>query len=68
MSELGGLQTFDALLERDPEVRVLISSGFAQLGDVEALRSLRERGLRGYVPKPYRLRALAEAVACALEG
>lgn len=64
MPIMNGRQAFERLKELDPEVRVLLSSGFAKSEDVASMRA---QGLKGFVTKPYAMRGLAEAVAAALE-
>lgn len=63
MPELGGADTFRALREIDPDARVLLSSGYRLDGDAEHLL---EAGAAGFIPKPFQMAALSEAVAAAL--
>lgn len=52
MPEMDGEETFAALRELDPQVRVILSSGYNQL---EVVQRFADRGLAGFVQKPYRL-------------
>jgi len=52
MPEMDGEETFAALREVDPEVRVILSSGYNQL---EVVQRFAGRGLAGFIQKPYRL-------------
>ncbi len=63
MPGLSGSQVFDALREIDPQVAVLLSTGYSI--DGRAAEMLR-RGCRGYVQKPYTLTTLAEKIEAAL--
>lgn len=45
-----GLRTFDRLKSRDPEARIIVSSGYS---DEAALSTWRERGFFGILRKPY---------------
>jgi CheY-like chemotaxis protein len=65
MPGMTGRETFMALREIEPELRVLLMSGFA-LND-EA-RQLLELGVQGFLPKPFGLSRLSEAVAELLAG
>jgi PAS domain S-box-containing protein len=50
MPELGGAETFDALRELDPSVRVLLSSGYSIEGQAQEVLA---RGCAGFLQKPY---------------
>ena len=63
MPGLSGEETFEALREIDPTVRVLLSSGYSE---AEATRRFVGRGLAGFLQKPYRPGSLIEAVRRAL--
>lgn len=63
MPRLGGLECFARLKEIDPEVKVIVSSGYAV--DEEAERVL-AAGVAGFVKKPFGLSELARSVAEAL--
>jgi DNA-binding NtrC family response regulator len=59
MPKLGGVETFQALSAINPDVRVILSSGYES---GYAAQSFGDRGPVGYVQKPYRLMALVDAV------
>jgi PAS domain S-box-containing protein len=63
MPEMDGSETFYELKKIDPEVRVLIASGFT---NDEVVDELLASGARGFVAKPFDKQTLAEAVAAAL--
>ena len=65
MPEMNGRDCFLAMREIDPRVRVVLSSGFTLDEDLD---DLREKGLRGFVRKPYRVATLSHALADALFG
>jgi PAS domain S-box-containing protein len=56
MPGMSGLETARKLREVDPEVRIILSSGFSIEEDAqEAI----EEGIQGFLPKPYRAHTLA---------
>jgi len=59
-----GLQLVDQLLSRKPELRVLLSSGYAN--DKSQWPIMRERGYR-FIQKPYALSDLIQAIREAIE-
>ncbi|RMF90849.1 MAG: response regulator, partial [Nitrospinota bacterium] len=63
MPHLGGKECWQALRTLDPQVKVLLSTGY----DCNtAVQDLLEKGVCGFVQKPYRLQQLAEVVEKAL--
>ena len=50
MPVMDGADVFEELLQINPKVPVVLSSGFAEQ---DRLRSMLARGLRGFIPKPY---------------
>lgn len=50
MPVMDGADVFKELLQINPRVPVVLSSGFAE---PERLRGMLSRGLRGFIPKPY---------------
>jgi two-component system, cell cycle sensor histidine kinase and response regulator CckA len=65
MPGVGGLEAFQALRRINPEVKVLLISGFSMEDDA---RQLLKAGARGYLQKPFRRYELAIAVARALKA
>jgi PAS domain S-box-containing protein len=59
MPVMNGRDCFKALKEFDPEVCVLLSSGFSREEDLVEMRSM---GLKGFVRKPYRGAVLGRMV------
>lgn len=49
---MGGKEAIKNLLEYDPDVRVIVSSGYS---NDPIMTSFRDYGFRGFLPKPYRL-------------
>jgi two-component system cell cycle sensor histidine kinase/response regulator CckA len=60
MPDMGGADTFRQLQEIDPEVRVLLSSGYSLDGQAQQVMAA---GARGFIQKPYRLPTLSRKVA-----
>ncbi|MBA3455782.1 MAG: response regulator [Deltaproteobacteria bacterium] len=59
MPGMSGRATYVALREIDPEVRVLLVSGYAMNDEVQAILDL---GVRSYLAKPHTVEQLAEAL------
>ncbi|PKN60142.1 MAG: oxidoreductase, partial [Deltaproteobacteria bacterium HGW-Deltaproteobacteria-11] len=59
MPGLSGGETFDRLREIDPEIRVLLSSGYSIEGRA---RQILERGCNGFLQKPIQLEKLSQKV------
>ncbi|MFH0728959.1 MAG: response regulator [Pseudomonadota bacterium] len=57
MPGLGGGETFDCLKALDPNVRVLLSSGYSLKGEAKEILN---RGCNGFIQKPYTLAQLSE--------
>jgi CheY-like chemotaxis protein len=57
MPRMGGGQVYDRLKEMDPDVKVLLSSGYSL--DGEATEILK-RGCDGFIQKPFHLKDLSE--------
>jgi len=65
MPEMGGEECFQELVNIDPKVKVIISSGFLSDGTTEEATVL---GIRGLVEKPYNMRQLLGLVREVLDG
>jgi DNA-binding NtrC family response regulator len=63
MPRLSGRDTFHQLLQIDPDVRVLFSSGYS----AEQMTESDREGVLGFVNKPYRPQGLAQTVRTALD-
>lgn len=59
MPEMNGHDAFAAMKDIDADVPIVVCSGYAA---DEAVRSLRDQGLAGFLPKPYRRSSLAEII------
>lgn len=59
MPLLGGEQTFRELQCIDPDVKVIISSGY---NEQEVARKFVGKGLAGFIQKPYKISVLREAI------
>jgi nitrogen-specific signal transduction histidine kinase/CheY-like chemotaxis protein len=59
MPNMGGGEAYDRMKEIDPDIKVLLSSGFSI--DGEATEIL-ERGCNGFIEKPFRMNELAEKI------
>jgi len=63
MPEMGGREAFQYLKSIDPEVRLVLTSGYGMTSEVQALL---EAGALGFVAKPYRRAELLRVVDSAL--
>lgn len=63
MPEMNGRDCFRAMRAINPEVRVILSSGFSREKDVEQMRA---DGLKGFIRKPYRIVSLSRIVSKAI--
>ncbi|MCP4675785.1 MAG: response regulator [Deltaproteobacteria bacterium] len=64
MPEMDGHETYEALMEIDDRVRVLLCSGYTKDYKVETLLA---KGARGFLQKPFDLQSLADKVGEALK-
>ena len=64
MPQMGGSVTFDRLKAMNPDVKVLLSSGYSI--DGQASRIL-DRGCGGFIQKPFTVNTLASKVRAVLE-
>jgi PAS domain S-box-containing protein len=65
MPRMGGLETFRSLKAINPDVKVILSSGYTQEG--KAAKLLTE-GVQAFVQKPYQMQELATTVRKILDG
>jgi len=63
MPHVDGEECFRELRRMDPDIAVILSSGYTEQ---ELIARFAGKGLAGFVQKPYRLRDLAEALGAAL--
>ena len=59
MPEMGGRETFERIREINPDVKVLIASGYAQ---GENTAEILERGGSGFIQKPFTMKELAQKI------
>ncbi len=59
MPHLDGAQTFSAMRRINPEIKVIMSSGY---NEQEVSQKFAGKGLSGFLKKPYSLSALQEAI------
>jgi two-component system cell cycle sensor histidine kinase/response regulator CckA len=60
MPGMGGRETYQQLKELDPQVKVLLCSGYSQDGEAQEIIA---QGAQGFIQKPYRLEALSQKIA-----
>ena len=65
MPDLSGGETYDALKEIDPGVKVLLSSGYSL---ESRAKDILERGCNGFIQKPFDLKALSVKIHEIIEG
>jgi CheY-like chemotaxis protein len=65
MPIMDGADVFEELLDINPRVPVVLSSGFAEQA---RLRGMLSRGLRGFIPKPYTQQKLLSQVRATLDA
>jgi CheY-like chemotaxis protein len=59
MPDMGGSETFDRLKAINPDLRVLLSSGYSIGGEASAILG---RGCDGFIQKPFDLKALSKKI------
>jgi CheY-like chemotaxis protein len=57
MPEMGGGETYDRLKELDPDVKVLLSSGYSLGGQATEILN---RGCDGFIQKPFSMKDLSQ--------
>lgn len=57
MPHMNGIQCFNALRQRSPQVKVIMSSGY---NEQDVTQQLEGQGLAGFIQKPYKLNTLRE--------
>ena len=60
MPEMGGGEVYDRLKEINPDVKVLLSSGYSI--DDQA-REIMDRGCDGFIQKPFSMKAMADKIS-----
>jgi CheY-like chemotaxis protein len=64
MPFMGGSETYDSLKEVDPDVKVLLTSGYSIDGQATAIL---ERGCDGFIEKPFTIDELSQKLKGILE-
>jgi two-component system cell cycle sensor histidine kinase/response regulator CckA len=59
MPDMGGGETYDQLRELNPQVKVLLSSGYSIDGQASQIL---ERGCNGFIQKPFEMRELSQRI------
>jgi two-component system, cell cycle sensor histidine kinase and response regulator CckA len=65
MPEMSGGETFDRIKEINPEVKVILSSGYSLNGQAS---SIMERGCRSFIQKPFNSKELSSIIREVLAG
>jgi len=65
MPRLGGLEAFRKIREWAPSAKVILSSGYTELGLAESLKEVKPNG---FLQKPYKLNDLKEVAQRVLQG
>ena len=65
MQEMGGGETYDRLKEINPDVRVLLSSGYSIDGQAQEIL---DRGCNGFIQKPFNMKQLSRKIREVLDG
>ncbi len=60
---LGGKETIQKLLESDPDVKAIVSSGYS---NDPVIAQYADYGFKGVVTKPYRIKALSDTVSAVI--
>ena len=64
MPEMGGGETYDKLMEINPDVKVILSSGYSVEGQASEIL---KRGCDGFIQKPFRMKQLSNKINEVLE-
>jgi len=64
MPDMDGRDTYQKLKEINPEIKVILSSGYSKNGRVEEVMN---KGVIGFVQKPYRMNDLSKAISQAIK-
>ena len=59
MPDMGGGQTYDRLKEINPDIKVLLSSGYSINGQATEIL---ERGCDGFIQKPFNIMDLSQKI------
>ena len=59
MPDIGGGETYDRLKEINPEIKVLLSSGYSIDGQASEIMN---RGCNGFIQKPFNVKQLSRKI------
>jgi len=59
MPVMGGGETYDRLKEVDPDIKVLLSSGYSINGEASEIL---DRGCDGFIQKPFNIKELSQKI------
>jgi two-component system, cell cycle sensor histidine kinase and response regulator CckA len=62
---MGGKDTLEKLIEIDPEMKAVVSSGYS---DDPGMANFQEYGSKGMIPKPFESRLLSKVLHEVLKG
>jgi len=65
MPGIGGVQTFDLLRSIDPNIRVIIATGFS---DDDEVNDLMQLGCKGFLQKPFNIERLSHKLREVLDS
>ncbi len=65
MPDMGGGEAYDRMKEINPDVKVLLSSGYSIDGEASQIL---ERGCDGFIQKPFAMRQLSESIRKVLDA
>ena len=63
MPDIGGSETFNRLKEMNPDIKVILASGYSLDGEAEAIMA---RGCKGFIQKPAKMASLSQQIREAL--
>ena len=65
MPDMGGGEVFDILKEINPDIKVLLSSGYSISGQADEIM---ERGCNGFIQKPFNISELSQEIRAILDN
>jgi two-component system cell cycle sensor histidine kinase/response regulator CckA len=65
MPGMAGRETYDKLRENNPDIKVLLSSGYSINGQATEIL---DRGCNGFIQKPFDMRKLSHSISKIIEG
>ena len=65
MPDMSGGETYDGIKKIEPDVKVLLSSGYSERGDAS---DILERGCQGFIQKPFTMKNFSQKLREILDG